>query len=163
MGVVNGGKSVFLASDAGAFGAQEKIVPNFAELRQAYARFHLGEDKYRMYHGTTLTSALDICEGSFRVGTGGSSGGESTLMLGPGVYASPDRKKAETYAKMRKGEPGAILELEVDMGKKICKVTSQEQHNRMTWQLEGYDSAWVPEGCGMVRREMTEVCVKNPK
>ncbi len=119
-----------------------------------------------MYHGTTLSSAHNIMRTGFRIGRGRSSTGEERLMLGPGIYASPDIDKAREYAKNRKftdGEPGAVLEVEVDMGRNICKVTRQGQWNMDTWQQQGYNSAWVPEGCGMVRCEMTEVCVKHPR
>ncbi len=115
-----------------------------------------------MYHGTTMENARKIMCSGFRVGSVGSSGGESSLMLGPGIYASPDMGKAQPYARAAKGEPGVILELEVDMGIYICRVTSQGQWNRTTWQQQGYHSAFVPANCGMVKSGRTEVCVKYP-
>ena len=56
-----------------------------------------------------------------------------------------------------------VLELEVDMGPMVYKVTEQRQRLQKTWQQHGYDSAYVPPGCGMVGSDMTEVCVKEPR
>jgi hypothetical protein len=67
-------------------------------------------------------------------------------MLGAGIYASEDIRKARKYGKI-------IFRLLVYVGK-VKKIDSQAHPERKSWQ-ENYDSAWVPAGCGMVKSELT--------
>ena len=100
---------------------------------------------YFMYHGTKVKNVPSILQEGFRVSKNG--------MLGRGVYVSLDVNKAQKYGEV-------VLKLLVFVGK-VRLVTSQDQPDRKTWQ-HNYDSAHVPEGCGMVRSGMTETCIKSP-
>ncbi len=100
---------------------------------------------YFMYHGTKVKNVPSILREGFRVSKDG--------MLGRGVYVSLDVNKAQKYGEV-------VLKLLVFVGK-VRLVTSQDQPDRKTWQ-HNYDSAHVPEGCGMVRSGMTETCIKSP-
>ena len=93
-----------------------------------------GGRQMTMYHGTSSSNATSICQNGFQKSRDG--------MLGPGVYLSADRAKAQAYG-------DTILQVEVRLGK-TKKITSQNDPMRKTWSSSGYDSAWVPPGCGMV-------------
>ena len=105
-----------------------------------------GGRQMTMYHGTSSSNATSICQNGFRQSTG--------VMLGPGVYPSADRAKAQAYG-------DTVLEVDVRLGK-TKKITSQNDPMRTAWSSSGYDSAWVPPGSGMVSSGRTETCVFDP-
>ena len=100
-----------------------------------------------MYHGTTSQNARSIMRNGFWP--------SRTGMLGEGVYVSTDIDKARAYGQ-------CILVLEVQLGK-TKKIDSQAHPMRTSWHDHGYDSAWVPAHCGMVRSGLTETCVFDPQ
>ena len=104
---------------------------------------------YTMYHGTSRASAEEIERHGFTQSTDG--------MLGRGVYASRDRKKAEAY---KKGPDGVVLELRVRPGR-TKKIDRQGHELQKTWYQAGYDSAWVPPGT-MNPSGMQENCIWDP-
>ena len=99
-----------------------------------------------MYHGTSPSNAQSIVANGFRPSTGG--------MLGQGVYVTADPAKAKRYG-------NTLITVEVKTGR-TKKITSQSDPMRTTWNSHGYNSAWVPENCGMVTSGLTETCVFNP-
>jgi len=126
------------------------------------------DNVYVMYHGTPRheTAAL-IEQDGFRASEGG--------LLGPGVYVSRDRKKAEQYW----GGSGVILEVLVRVGlvchvkdHQVCVPVGERWKRRKAsqpgavqdmvlakdlvaegwtkespWHDAGYDTAWVPADC----------------
>lgn len=107
------------------------------------------------YHGTSSIAADDIERNGFKPSLWG--------MLGAGVYISRDLRKVRRYA--NKGTDGAILRLRVDVG---CIVVMDEhcidsaRRLPQTWYKHGFDTAWVPQGAGVVPSNMEEACVNNP-
>ena len=101
-----------------------------------------------MYHGTNSAAADQIMCAGFRPSVDG--------MLGRGVYASRDIRKAQRY-----GGGQALLELSVDVGKVAC-ITCQGHPMQKAWRQKGYDSAWVPANCGMVHSGLEESCIQDP-
>uniref|UniRef100_A0A671XHY4 Grass carp reovirus (GCRV)-induced gene 2i n=1 Tax=Sparus aurata TaxID=8175 RepID=A0A671XHY4_SPAAU len=99
--------------------------------------------KYVMYHGTTKESAEAILTSGFRQSADG--------MLGRGVYLSRDLKKSDR----------AVLKVSVDVGK-VIRIDRQNHPYQKTWHDYGYDTAWVPPNCGMVRSGLEEDCVWDP-
>eukprot|EP00397_Hematodinium_sp_SG-2012_P051920 GEMP01061120.1.p1 GENE.GEMP01061120.1~~GEMP01061120.1.p1 ORF type:complete len:192 (+),score=6.76 GEMP01061120.1:475-1050(+) len=100
-----------------------------------------------MFHGTSQANALSIEKTKlFTPSTGG--------MLGPGVYASTDIKKARSYGPV-------VFKLEVRLGK-VKKIDRHGHPLQKNWQSNGYDTAWVPAKCGMVASGLTENCIKDP-
>ncbi|TRY95492.1 hypothetical protein DNTS_026150 [Danionella cerebrum] len=108
---------------------------------------------YTMYHGTTMETAKKIKREGFKPSSGG--------MLGPGVYVSRSKKKASFYPKINGGEKLAILKLRVRVGK-VKKIDYQGHPLQKSWHQHGYDTAWVPPKCGMVRSGREENCVYDP-
>lgn len=102
--------------------------------------------RLKMYHGTDPAAATAICQQGFRRSSDG--------MLGAGVYVTRDPKKASAYGSV-------ILELIVSVGK-VKKIDRQGHPLQKTWSAAGYDSAWVPPGCGMVASGLEENCVWDP-
>lgn len=98
-----------------------------------------------MFHGTTAANAQSIKNNGFNPSSGG--------MLGPGVYVSADIEKAKRYG-------DSVLMVEAKLGK-TKKIDSQSHPMRTSWSSQGYDSAWVPANCGMVRSGLTETCVSD--
>jgi len=106
---------------------------------------------YTMYHGTSASNAQSIRRSGFRPSTVG--------MLGPGVYLSRDKRKAQAYAK---AHGDVILTCRVSVGKVKC-INRQGHPLQQTWHQHGYDSAWVPPNCGMVASGLEEDCVWDPQ
>ncbi|KAL1280721.1 hypothetical protein QQF64_015321 [Cirrhinus molitorella] len=116
-------------------------------------KLYPGSKTYIMYHGTTMKNALKIYDKGFRQSSGG--------MLGCGVYVSRSKEKASHYPVYDKGEPLAILKVEVQVGK-VKRIDYQGHPLQKTWNLHGYDTAWVPPNCGMVHSGLEEDCVYDP-
>ncbi|KAL7876449.1 hypothetical protein AOLI_G00114120 [Acnodon oligacanthus] len=113
-----------------------------------------GHRVYTMFHGTTLSAALNIKRYGFRRSTGG--------MLGAGVYVSRSFHKARHYPLYKPpGQRLAVLKLSVRVGK-VKKINRQRHPLQTTWHLNGYDTAWVPPKCGMVPSGLEEDCVWDP-
>nr|XP_032812370.1 polyubiquitin-like [Petromyzon marinus] len=110
--------------------------------------------RYIMYHGTDVQGAHGILTQGFRRSARG--------MLGPGVYVSRDIEKARRYPIGKPENTKVILKLRVNVGR-VKKIDGQDHPLRLTWHDEGYDTAWVPRGCGMVTSELEEDCVWDPE
>uniref|UniRef100_A0A8C5GGI7 PARP catalytic domain-containing protein n=1 Tax=Gouania willdenowi TaxID=441366 RepID=A0A8C5GGI7_GOUWI len=108
---------------------------------------------YVMYHGTTSQAAQFIVGSGFRPSSGG--------MLGPGVYLSRDLEKASRYPINHPEYDRVVVKVLVHVGRVIC-INYQGHPLQKTWQYNGYDTAWVPPNCGMVKSGLEENCVFNP-
>uniref|UniRef100_S4RS41 Grass carp reovirus (GCRV)-induced 2d n=1 Tax=Petromyzon marinus TaxID=7757 RepID=S4RS41_PETMA len=106
-----------------------------------------------MYHGTNIDGAKNILARGFRRSEDG--------MLGPGVYVSRDINKARCYPLNCPADQRVILKVKVRVGK-VKKIDSQDHPLRFTWHDHGYNTAWVPPNCGMVKSGREEDCVWNP-
>ena len=94
------------------------------------------QQAFIMFHGTNPDAASSIVrENRFRISTG------PDTMLGNGVYVSVSRAKAQAYGEV-------IFKLLVYPGD-VCRVDRQGHPWQRKWQ-RCYDSAWVPQNCGMV-------------
>ncbi|XP_030264083.1 uncharacterized protein LOC115575853 isoform X1 [Sparus aurata] len=109
--------------------------------------------KYVMYHGTTKENAEAILRSGFRQSADG--------MLGRGVYLSRDLKKASCYPIDHPESDKAVIKVSVDVGK-VIRIDRQNHPHQKTWHDLGYDTAWVPPNCGMVRSGLEEDCVWDP-
>nr|XP_033774711.1 uncharacterized protein LOC117347637 isoform X2 [Geotrypetes seraphini] len=110
---------------------------------------------YTMYHGTKVQTARMIIQNGFQQSSGG--------MLGPGVYISRDKKKAQRYPLNTSLSDKVVLKLRVNVGK-VKKIDQDNHPMQKTWHTEGYDTAWVPPQCGMkaVPSGLEEDCVWDP-
>ena len=109
--------------------------------------------EYIMYHGTTKQGAESIKRTGFRRSVDG--------MLGPGVYVSRDLQKASRYPLNVLERDRRVLVLNVNVGK-VKKIDHQGHPLQKTWHAAGYDTAWVPPNCGMVKSGLEEDCVWDP-
>ena len=110
--------------------------------------------KYVMYHGTTSQAARDIQNTSFRQSAGG--------MLGRGVYLSRNLEKASRYPIGHPEKDKVVIKVLVDVGRVIA-INYQGHPKQKTWHSYGYDTAWVPPRCGMVKSGLEEDCVWDPQ
>uniref|UniRef100_A0A8C5N0X2 Poly [ADP-ribose] polymerase n=1 Tax=Leptobrachium leishanense TaxID=445787 RepID=A0A8C5N0X2_9ANUR len=108
---------------------------------------------YVMYHGTTVAAAIQIIMNGFSQSKDG--------MLGRGVYVSRNQDKAARYPLGDQSDQ-VILKLRVNVGK-VKKIDRQYNLMQKTWHDHGYDTAWVPAYCGMVKSGLEEDCVWDPK
>ncbi|XP_056587844.1 grass carp reovirus (GCRV)-induced gene 2e [Triplophysa dalaica] len=110
---------------------------------------------YKMYHGTSKAAAEKILQGGFRRSAGG--------MLGPGVYLSRDLEKASKYPLDEDlvEDQKVVLRVKVNVGNVIA-ITSQGHRYQKTWHDQGFDTAWCPPNCGMVKSGQEEDCVWDP-
>ncbi|KAF4094702.1 hypothetical protein G5714_023780 [Onychostoma macrolepis] len=108
---------------------------------------------YRMYHGTTREAAGKIKVSGFKESSGG--------MLGRGVYLSRDLQKASRYPLDLPENQRVVLRVKVNVGK-VKKIDYQGHPLQKTWHDQGYDTAWCPPGCGMVKSGLEEDCVWDP-
>uniref|UniRef100_A0A8C9RAQ0 PARP catalytic domain-containing protein n=1 Tax=Scleropages formosus TaxID=113540 RepID=A0A8C9RAQ0_SCLFO len=108
---------------------------------------------YIMYHGTTRQAAQQIMASGFRQSADG--------MLGRGVYVSRDLQKASRYPLHLPEHQRVVLKLKVRVGK-VKKIDYQGHPLQKTWHNHGYDTAWCPPGCGMVKSGLEEDCVWDP-
>ena len=110
--------------------------------------------RYVMYHGTSLQNAMSIRSQGFRQSDDG--------MLGRGVYLSRDLLKASCYPLNLPESQRVVLRVIVDVGK-VKRIDKQGHPLQKTWHDDGFDTAWVPPNCGMVRSGLEENCVWDPK
>lgn len=108
---------------------------------------------YVMYHGTTSSCARSIRAKGFRPSSDG--------MLGPGVYLSRDLQKASRYPLDHPERDRVVIKVHVDVGRVIA-IRHQNHPKQKTWHYHGYDTAWVPPNCGMVKSGLEENCVWDP-
>ncbi|XP_075695871.1 uncharacterized protein LOC142661978 [Rhinoderma darwinii] len=108
---------------------------------------------YVMYHGTTLEAAIQIIQNGFNRSRKG--------MLGKGIYVSRDIEKAARYPLDDRWDQ-VILKLRVNVGK-VKMIDRQNHPLQITWHNEGYNTAWVPEYCGMVSSGLEEDCIWDPE
>uniref|UniRef100_A0A8C9V0E1 Grass carp reovirus (GCRV)-induced gene 2p n=1 Tax=Scleropages formosus TaxID=113540 RepID=A0A8C9V0E1_SCLFO len=110
-------------------------------------------ETYTMYHGTTKEAAREIEASGFRQSKDG--------MLGPGVYVSRDFEKASRYPLNISDDQREVLKLKVNVGK-VKKIDCQRHPMQKSWHDRGYDTAWCPPNCGMVKSGLEEDCVWDP-
>ncbi|KAM3598658.1 uncharacterized protein V6R79_020924 [Siganus canaliculatus] len=110
--------------------------------------------QYVMYHGTTRQNAQRILAGGFHQSSGG--------MLGPGVYLSRDLNKASRYPIDHPEHDRVVIKVVVNVGR-VIRIDYQGHPRQKTWHNYGYDTAWVPPMCGMVRSGLEEDCVWDPR
>ncbi|KAM3597572.1 uncharacterized protein V6R79_006257 [Siganus canaliculatus] len=108
---------------------------------------------YVMYHGTTSRNAQMILARGFQRSSDG--------MLGPGVYLSRDLNKASRYPINHPEHDRVVIKVVVDVGR-VKKIDRQRHRLQKTWHDHGYDTAWVPPNCGMVKSGLEEDCVWDP-
>ncbi|MGH0128602.1 UNVERIFIED_CONTAM: hypothetical protein FKN15_001812 [Acipenser sinensis] len=108
---------------------------------------------YVMYHGTSQDGARLIQSHGFKQSDGG--------MLGRWVYVSRDYNKASRYPLHYPEREKSVLKLRVDVGR-VKKIDRQGHPMQKTWHHHGYDSAWVPPNCGMVKSGLEEDCIWDP-
>ncbi|KAM9345992.1 uncharacterized protein ABDE67_012595 [Symphorus nematophorus] len=108
---------------------------------------------YVMYHGTTRKNAESIQATGFRQSEDG--------MLGRGIYLSRDLQKASRYPIGHPESDRVVIKVLVNVGKVIV-INYQGHPRQKTWHDHGYDTAWVPPKCGMVRSGLEEDCVWDP-
>uniref|UniRef100_A0A3B4XNI0 PARP catalytic domain-containing protein n=1 Tax=Seriola lalandi dorsalis TaxID=1841481 RepID=A0A3B4XNI0_SERLL len=113
---------------------------------------HDGET-YVMYHGTTRSNAQSILHTGFCQSAGG--------MLGRGIYLSRDLLKASRYPINHPESDRVVIRVMVNVGKVIA-INYQGHPLQKTWHAYGFDTAWVPPNCGMVRSGLEEDCVWDP-
>ncbi|XP_038151157.1 grass carp reovirus (GCRV)-induced gene 2e [Cyprinodon tularosa] len=109
---------------------------------------------YIMYHGTTREKAQAISVTGFHQSPNG--------MLGRGVYLSRDLEKASRYPIDHPEEDRVVIRVKVNVGK-VTIINYQGHPLQKTWHDHGYDTAWVPPNCGMVKSGLEENCVWDPK
>lgn len=109
---------------------------------------------YIMYHGTTRKNAQSILANGFHRSSDG--------MLGPGIYLSRVQEKAKRYPINHPEGDKVIIKVRVNVGKVIV-INRQHHPLQKTWQDCGYNTAWVPPRCGMVRSGLEENCVWDPR
>ncbi|MGH0168640.1 UNVERIFIED_CONTAM: hypothetical protein FKN15_054809 [Acipenser sinensis] len=131
----------------------EEDSPSFVEAcLQSYTEPVEGK-LYTMYHGTTKEAAENIKRDGFKQSDDG--------MLGRGVYVSRDINKASRYPLHCPEREKRVLKLRVNVGR-VMKIDRQGHPMQKTWHHHGYDSAWVPPNCGMVKSGLEEDCIWDP-
>uniref|UniRef100_A0A8C9V0E8 PARP catalytic domain-containing protein n=1 Tax=Scleropages formosus TaxID=113540 RepID=A0A8C9V0E8_SCLFO len=108
---------------------------------------------YIMYHGTTKQSAQQIMVYGFRHSVDG--------MLGRGVYVSRDLQKASRHPLHLPEHQRVVLKLKVRVGR-VKRIDYRGHPLQKTWHDHGYDTAWCPPYCGMVKSGLEEDCVWDP-
>uniref|UniRef100_A0A4W4E845 PARP catalytic domain-containing protein n=1 Tax=Electrophorus electricus TaxID=8005 RepID=A0A4W4E845_ELEEL len=109
---------------------------------------------YLMYHGTSRVAAQQIMASGFRQSKDG--------MLGRGVYLSRDLNKASRYPLNLAEHERVVVRVKVNVGR-VKKIDHQGHPLQKTWRSHGYDTAWCPPKCGMVRSGLEEDCVWDPE
>nr|XP_046272405.1 uncharacterized protein LOC124073897 [Scatophagus argus] len=136
-------------------GLEEDCVwdPNRVRILKAINPKPVHGQRYVMYHGTTRQNAKAILACGFRQSADG--------MLGRGVYLSRDLQKASRYPIDHPEHDKVVIKVQVNVGKVIA-INYQGHPLQKTWHEHGYDTAWVPPRCGMVKSGLEEDCVWDP-
>ena len=108
--------------------------------------------EYTMYHGTSSAIAQSIQATGFRPSPDG--------MLGRGVYLSRELQKASRYPDKHPEHDRVVIKCLVKVGK-VIKIDYLGHPMRKTWHDHGFDTAWVPPDCGVVKSG-SEDCVWDP-
>lgn len=132
---------------------EEETLPGFQEVILQSDNQPDDGKIYVMYHGTTYSAAAKIIQNGFKQSADG--------MLGRGVYVSRDKDKALRYPLGDKTDQ-VVLKLRVNVGK-VKRITYEDRSWQKKWHDHGYDTAWVPAYCGMVKSGLEEDCVWDPK
>lgn len=109
---------------------------------------------YVMYHGTSSRCAQSILSQGFRQSPDG--------MLGPGVYLSRSLEKASRYPINHPEWDRVVIKVRANVGNVIV-IKRQNHRMQKTWHSHGYDTAWVPPNCGMVKSGLEENCIWDPE
>ncbi|KAG5847181.1 hypothetical protein ANANG_G00123300 [Anguilla anguilla] len=134
--------------------AEEDSEPSMDPCLQSFSEPKNGQT-YIMYHGTSKEAAKQIMANGFRQSKVG--------MFGRGVYVSRDLQKASRYPLDLPEHQRVVLKLRVRVGR-VKKIDYQGHPMQKTWHTEhGYDTAWCPPNCGMVKSGLEEDCVWDPK
>ncbi|XP_066463060.1 uncharacterized protein [Eleutherodactylus coqui] len=132
---------------------REETLPGFQEVALRSQDQPLDGKIYVMYHGTTYPRAVEIILSGFIQSKDG--------MLGSGVYVSRDINKAQRYPLLDKTDQ-VVLKLRVNVGR-VKKIEYQSHPMQKSWHENGYDTAWVPAFCSMVKSGLEEDCVWDPR
>ena len=116
------------------------------ELATHMQRCTHGGKTIKMFHGTSLENARAILRGGFKASTQG--------LLGAGVYLSRDMEKARRYGDV-------VVEAVVKVWR-VAVIDRPAHRLQRCWHAHGYDAAWVPPHCGVVRSGLEEHCVYDP-
>ncbi|KAJ8342742.1 hypothetical protein SKAU_G00326700 [Synaphobranchus kaupii] len=134
--------------------AEDDFEPSTNPCLKSYTEPKDGKT-YIMYHGTSKMAAMQIMGCGFSQSKGG--------MLGRGVYVSRDLQKASKYPLDLPEHERVVLKLMVSVGR-VKKIDYQGHPMQKTWHTEhGYDTAWCPPNCGMVKSGLEEDCVWDPQ
>ncbi|XP_055784867.1 uncharacterized protein LOC129859292 [Salvelinus fontinalis] len=133
--------------------AEDDFTPPYGVVRLGQSEPEDGKT-YVMYHGTAKQEAEKIMAAGFRQSSGG--------MLGRGVYLSRDLQKASRYPLELPENQRVVIRVKVNVGK-VKRIDRKDHPLRTTWHENGYDTAWVPPNCGMVKSGLEEDCVWDPK
>ncbi|KAI1903777.1 hypothetical protein AGOR_G00030710 [Albula goreensis] len=134
--------------------AEDDFEPSSDPCLDSYMEPRDG-NRYIMYHGTSRAAAQRIMASGFRQSSDG--------MFGRGVYVSRDLQKASRYPLELPERERVVLKLRVNVGR-VKKIDYQGHPMQKTWHtVHGYDTAWCPPNCGMVKSGLEEDCVWDPK
>uniref|UniRef100_A0A8C6UBF2 Poly [ADP-ribose] polymerase n=1 Tax=Neogobius melanostomus TaxID=47308 RepID=A0A8C6UBF2_9GOBI len=98
---------------------------------------------YVMYHGTSRDNAEKI--------------------LKSGLFKHRDLQKASRYPlDLPEKDRVPSLRVKVNVGK-VKRIDYQDHPQQKTWHDHGYDTAWVPPNCLMVKSGLEEDCVWDPR
>ncbi|KAK9955398.1 hypothetical protein ABG768_015280 [Culter alburnus] len=132
---------------------EDDLGPSAPPCLESYTAPEEGK-VYKMYHGTSMENEQQIVMYGFLRSDKG--------MLGPGVYLSRDLQKASRYPLDLPESQRVVLRVKVDVGK-VIKIDYKRHPLQETWHDHGYDTAWCPPNCGMVRSGLEEFCVWDPR
>jgi hypothetical protein len=104
-------------------------------------------DTVRLYHGTSLEAAIEICAHGFLASVDG--------LLGRGVYLSASITKASRYAFSKSSHGGAILEVEIEL--RVDESIVDVDENRTRGMLHNVGFARIGAGC-----DDQEIRVRDP-
>ncbi|KAK7131134.1 hypothetical protein R3I94_016311 [Phoxinus phoxinus] len=108
---------------------------------------------YTMFYGTSKEDAEQIKAYGFC---------QSNGIFGRGVYLSRDVEKAFNVPAHAPMHQRSVLRVKVNVGK-VIKIDCQGNQLQITWHDHGYDTAWCPPNCGMVRSGLEQDCVWDPR
>ena len=123
-------------------GHSDKCADKVDQIAGTHHEVQMDSLRVTGYHATSRKKAESIARNGFRPSEDG--------MLGAGVYWSDNPRKTLNYGQ-------SCLKLAVRCGK-VKRIEGQGDEMQYDWNDYGYDTAWVPAGCGMVESELSENC-----